>query len=164
MRGANVANMDLLSPCLTPCRVPVLVPGIEQRSRVFDPGRIAVHEIMAFTLDTLKAWSAESASPNVTRALSELLHWLLHNEPCPLGTVATVWIDRPLVFVDLADRSTAIPNLGLDPSPTDQVLRQSLAKCTEDWGAELTTQGRCLWASFHAGENPRLAERARQGA
>lgn len=156
--------MDLLSSRLTPSRLPVLVPGVEQRSRVFDAGRIAVHEIMAFTLDALRVWRAESASPNATRALSELLHWLLYNEPCPLGIVATVWIDRPLVFVDLADRSTAIPNLGLDPSPTDQVLRQSLAKCTEDWGAELTTQGRCLWASFHADGNPRIAERARQGA
>ena len=142
----------------------MLVPGVEQRSRVFAPGRIAVHEIMAFALDTLTAWRAESASPNATRALSELLHWLLHNEPCPLGTVATVWIDRPLVFVDLADRSTTIPNLGLDPSPTDQVLRQSLAKCTEDWGAEVSSQGRCLWASFRTGESSRFAERARQEA
>jgi hypothetical protein len=103
---------------------------------------------MAFTLDTLKAWHAETASPSVTQALAELLHWLLHNEPCPLGIVATVWIDRPLVFVDLADRSTAIPHMGLEPPPPDQVLRQSLSKCTEDWGAELSLRGRCLWASF----------------
>lgn len=136
-------------PRLTPCCLPVLIPGVEQRSRVFAPGRIAVHEIMAYVSETLDAWHATAASMSAARALSELLCWLLHNEPCHLGIVATVWIDRPLVFIDLSDRSSVIPDMGPAPSPTDYALCRAMTQCAEDWGAEVILHGRCLWASFH---------------
>lgn len=142
--------VEVLAPRLTPTRWPILVPGIEQRSRVFASNHAAVPDVVTFVRDALDAWGVSHLSASASRAVPALAEWILEHDRCPLGFVLTAWIDRPLVFVDITDRSKSLPYMGSDPGPEDQDLHIDMAAFAEDWGAEATPLSRCLWLSLLA--------------
>ena len=139
-----------LAPRLSPSRWPILAPDIEQRSRVFRSDPAAVPDAVAFVMDALHAWHVGHLSRGASHAVPAVADWLLEHDRCPLGFVVTAWIDRPLVFVDLTDRSSSLPRMGSDPGSEDQDLYIAMAAFAEDWGAEATPLSRCLWLSLLA--------------
>ena len=141
---------EVLAHTLTPSRWPVLVPGVEQRSRVFQPDPAAVPDVVAFVRDALDAWDVSHLSSRASHAVPTLAEWILEHDRCPLGFVVTAWIDRPLVFIDITDRSRSLPYIGGDPGPEDQDLHIDMAAFAEDWGADATPLSRCLWLSLLA--------------
>lgn len=141
---------EVLPHRLTPSRWPVLVPGVEQRSRVFQPDLAAVPDVVAFVRDALDAWGVSHLSTSASHAVPALAEWILEHDRCPLGFVVTAWIDHPLVFVDMTDRSSSLPEMRSDPGPKDQDLYIAMAAFAEDWGAEVAPLSRCLWLSLLA--------------
>lgn len=141
---------EVLARRLMPSRWPVLVPGVEQRSRVFQPDPAAIPDVVTFVCDALDAWGVGHLSSSAAHAVPALAEWVLDHDRCALGFVVTAWIDRPLVFVDITDRSASLPQIGNDPGPEDQDLHIAMAAFAEDWGAEVTALSRCLWLSLLA--------------
>lgn len=140
----------ILAQPLSPNRLPILVPGIEQQSRVFPSDRAAIPEVMAFVHVAFESWGIDCLERRASHAVPALASWILEHDRCPLGFVVTVWTDRPLVFVDLVDRGTSLPNIDGEPGLEDRDLYLDVAPFAEDWGAELTPTSRCVWLSFAA--------------
>lgn len=69
---------ELLAHRLTSSRWPVLLPVVEQRSRVFQPDPATVRDVIAFVCDALDTWGVSHLSSSASHAVPAVA-WI--NEP-----------------------------------------------------------------------------------
>lgn len=110
-----------------------------------------------FARMVLADWELSEVAADACAGLSELVVWVLANDPGVLVEITLVW-DGPLLFTEVADRQERLPHRPVWLNTEGGHAVAILEAFSLEWGAEVDMRGRCLWASFHTGraEMPRV--------
>lgn len=94
-----------------------------------------------FACSVLDEWAMPELAPRASAAVSTLTEWTRSHGAHVQIEVTLVWdASMKLLFTEVADHSRLIPD--------NRVLALT---ASDDYGAEDTDRGRCLWASFETG-------------
>jgi hypothetical protein len=121
----------------------------QTRSTMLEADASAVAGARRFARDVLTRWLLPELAEAACAGLSELVTWAVANDPAALVEITLVW-DGPLLFTEVTDRCEQLPHR---PAwlLSDEYAVTVLEESSLEWGAEMSTRGRLLWASFHTG-------------
>jgi len=105
-----------------------------------------------FARAVLADWELSHLAADACACLTELVVWLLANEPSTLIEITLVW-DGPLAFTEVSDHGRRLPNRAVWRSVDGGRAVGTLEAFSLEWDAEGKPRGRCLWASYHTGRD-----------
>ena len=105
-------------------------------------------DVRAFVAGVPAGWGLGNLTEIVTALVSELVSWTTAHGPSEVFTVALTW-DEPILHVEVSDRGGIAPEPTLSRADAELAVRL-LSLPVVEWGADLDSRGRCLWATLRA--------------
>jgi len=103
-----------------------------------------------FTREVLADWGLADLADDACTGVSELSAWMAANESAPVQRITLVW-DGPLLFTEVGDAGKRLPLRPVWRAAPGGYAVALIEAVSEDWGADHTPLGRCVWASYATG-------------
>jgi hypothetical protein len=104
-------------------------------------------DVQAFVASIPAGWGLSHLTEPVNTLTHELVAWTTKNGPSEVFTVVLTW-DEPILHVEVIDRGGIVPDPNVSRTDAEFALRL-LSLPVMEWGADLDSRGRCLWATLH---------------
>ena len=138
------------------------LPTVPHAARCF-VRNYTVADLHAFVMDSLAGCGLGRLTAAVSTLATELVTWATTHSPSDGFTVQLTW-DDPILHAEVTDRGSLAPDPNVSRADAELAVRLLSIPIVE-WGADLDSRGRCLWATLHAGYvGTAAAEAAAEGA
>jgi len=124
-----------------------LLPDVSREAMSFALSGHVAADVESFVARLPDGWGLAHLTDVVTVLVSELMSWMAAHGPSEVFTVALTW-DEPILHVEVNDRGDAAPEPTLSRADAEFAVRL-LSLPVMEWGADLDSRGRCLWATLH---------------
>lgn len=124
-----------------------LLPAVKRDAMSFALTAHVAADVQAFVAGVPAGWGLGHFAETVTALVSELVSWTTAHGPSEVFTVALTW-DEPILHVEVTDRGGVAPDPTVSRDDAELAVRLLTIPVVE-WGADLDSRGRCLWATLH---------------
>jgi hypothetical protein len=122
------------------------LPAVSREAMSFALSSYVADDVKAFVAGIPAGWGLGQLSENVKALTAELVAWIAANAPTDAFTVVLTW-DKPILHVEVSDRGGIAPEPTLSRADAEFAVRL-LSLPVVEWGADLDSRGRCLWATL----------------
>lgn len=123
-----------------------LLPDVARAAMSFALSSYVATDVQAFVARVPAGWGLGDLTETLTALVSELVSWMTAHGPSEVFTVALTW-DEPILHVEVSDRGAIAPEPTLSRADAEFAVRL-LSLPVAEWGADLDSRGRCLWATL----------------
>lgn len=123
-----------------------LLPDVSRKAMSFALSGYVAADVQVFVAGVPAGWGLGHLTETLTALVSELVSWTTAHGPSEVFTVALTW-DEPILHVEVSDRGGIAPEPTLSRADAGFAARL-LSLPVVEWGADLDSRGRCLWATL----------------
>lgn len=125
-----------------------LLPDVPREAMSFAISGYVAADVHTFVAGVPAGWGLGHLTETVTALVNELVSWMTAHGSSEVFTAALTW-DEPILHVEVSDRGGIAPEPTLARADAEFAVRL-LSLPVVEWGADLDSRGRCLWATLRA--------------
>jgi hypothetical protein len=131
--------------------LPIAAHSVKRDSKIFTALPTAPTDVLPFVTGAPAGWGLGHLAGPIAAVVHDLVGWAMAHSPSSVFTVGLL-LDGSILHVEVANRGGLAPDPFVSRTDAELAVRL-LTPPVLEWGAELDSRGRCLWATLRASQD-----------